>query len=140
MVRKWSSAFVKLCVGITVTSTAPPPFPKFFPAQLPMMPLSCFLPPFHPPTPPLAHIPLHTHAHIECSTKGGRTTAWFQLHKHNFWQHYYTLEPTVFFFFLQREPLFMFLSTRCLTSDPLVQFHSRLNGWVGAFASSIVPL
>lgn len=100
MVRKWSSAFVKLCVGITVTSTAPPRFPKFYPKQLPHDAIITFPTTFSPSHP--SHVPptrTHTHAHIECCTKGGRTTVWLQLHKHNFWQHYYTLEPTVFFIF-----------------------------------------
>lgn len=66
----------------------------------PVRPLSPLLPPSHPPTPPSLMSPLHahTHAHTECCTKGGRTAAWLQLHKHNFWQYDYTLEPTASFF------------------------------------------
>lgn len=33
----------------------------------------------------------------------------------------------------------MFLSTRCLKTDPLTQFHSRLSGWVGVIFFSFVP-
>lgn len=49
-----------------------------------------------PPLPTrLALDPRHTHACTHLVLYKGETTAWLQLHKHNFWQHYCTLKPTV---------------------------------------------
>lgn len=84
--------------------------------------------PFYPPAPPSLLIP-PTHAHtctLQVLYKGGRTTTWLQLHKHNFWQHYCTLEPTALFFL--KSPYSCFVDT--LPTDTI----SQSTEWmVGAF-------
>lgn len=141
--EKWSSAIVKLCK----TSLWPLllllpvlPSPKLPPPSPGVTKTSKKLPSAPPtrPSPALLLTPLtHTHACTHLVLYKGETTEWLQLHKHNFWQHYCTLNPTVycfffFFFFFLKRALISVFSKRCLTTDPLTQFHSQLSGWVGA--------
>lgn len=117
--------------ALPVKKHPPPPLPKHNPLVIKIS-LIAFWPDPQPIPPCLILYSLHAHTCTHQVLYKGETTAWLQLHKHNFWQHYCTLKPTVYFFFVfKREPLFVILLTRCLTTDPLTQFHSRLSGWVG---------
>lgn len=120
--EKWSSAIVKLCK----TSLWPLllllpvlPSPKLPPPSPGVTKTSKKLPSAPPtrPSPALLLTPLtHTHACTHLVLYKGETTEWLQLHKHNFWQHYCTLNPTVycfffFFFFFKESPYFCVFET-----------------------------